>query len=200
MDLLKLNFAKKLQALRAEAGMTQSELGEQLNYSDKTVSKWERGEALPDAVVLKKLSRLFGVTVDFLLDDGEAAPSQQAAAPVEAKAVRFSNYPAITRVILTAIWTAALTLFVILWILLDLHYWMIFIYAMPITAVTMLVFNSVWNRGRGNFWLVSALVLSTLATVYLGVLSLKNTWQLFLLALPAELLVFLSFRIKKRRK
>ena len=197
MDTLKAIFAKKLLALRTEAGMTQSELGEKLNYSDKTVSKWERGEAIPDAAVLKNISRIFSVSVDALLDDGEL-PAEPV--PTTEKSTRFSNYPAITRVIMVSIWTAALLLFVLLWILLDKCIWMIFIYALPVTAICALVFNSIWNKGKGNFWIVSFLVLSSLATVYLGVLSLKNAWQLFLLALPAELLVFLSFRIKNRKK
>ena len=196
MDTLKTNFAKKLLTLRTEAGMTQSELGEKLNYSDKTVSKWERGEAIPDAVVLKNISRIFSVSVDALLDDGDLPKEEE----ITEKPVRFSNYPAIVRVALVGIWTAALLLFVLLWILMDIRYWMIFVYAMPVTAITGLIFNSVWNKGRGNFWIVSFLVLSCLATVYLGVLALKNAWQLFLLALPAELLVYLSFRIRNRKK
>ena len=60
---LKLVFASNLINLRTAAGMTQAELGTQLNYSDKTVSKWERGEAVPDAYVLTQLAALFGVTV-----------------------------------------------------------------------------------------------------------------------------------------
>ena len=63
MDELKLIFASNLIRLRTAAGMTQAELGEQLNYSDKSISKWERGEAIPDAAVLKRMSEIFGVTM-----------------------------------------------------------------------------------------------------------------------------------------
>ena len=49
--------------------MTQDELGEKLNYSDKAISKWERGDGIPDAFVLKKMSELFGVTVDYILSE-----------------------------------------------------------------------------------------------------------------------------------
>ena len=65
---LKLIVASNIIKLRTDAKMTQSELGEKLNYSDKSVSKWERAESLPDANVLKQLSEIFGVTVDFLLN------------------------------------------------------------------------------------------------------------------------------------
>ena len=67
MDLneLKLVTASNIIRLRTGRGMTQAELGARLNYSDKTISKWERGEAIPDAFVLTQLAELFGVSVDF---------------------------------------------------------------------------------------------------------------------------------------
>ncbi len=199
MDVLKNNFAKKLASLRQNAGMTQFELGEKLSYSDKTVSKWERGEAIPDAVVLKKISQIFSVSVDSLLDDSTEESLEQPPAQEE-KTSRFSIYPSITRVILAGIWTAAMMLFVILWLSLDKVYWMIFIYTVPVTLIALLVFNSIWNKGKGNFIIVTFLVLSLVAVAYLGVLPLKNAWQLFLVLIPAELLVYLSFRIQKRQK
>ena len=64
---LKLVTAGNLIQLRTSRGMTQAELGALLNYSDKTISKWERGEAIPDAYVLTQLAEIFGVTVDALL-------------------------------------------------------------------------------------------------------------------------------------
>ena len=64
---LKLISASNIIKLRTEAGLTQAELGEKLNYSDKTISKWERGEAIPDAYVLTQMAEIFGVSVDYLL-------------------------------------------------------------------------------------------------------------------------------------
>lgn len=192
MENIKKHFAKKLLTLRTKAGMTQFELGEKLSYSDKTVSKWERGEAIPDATVLKKIGQIFSVSVDSLLED-EAPVKEEKPSP-------FSIYPSITRVILTGIWTVAILLFVLLWIILDKIYWVIFVYALPVTATALLVFNSIWNKGKGNFYIVSFLVLSLILSAYIGVLPLKNAWQLFLLAPMALLLVYLSFRLQKRRK
>lgn len=192
MEEIKNHFAKKLLTLRTKAGMTQLELGEKLSYSDKTVSKWERGEAIPDATVLKKIGQIFSVSVDSLLED-EAPVKEEKTSP-------FSIYPSITRVILTGIWTVAILLFVLLWIILDKVYWVIFVYALPVTAIALLVFNSIWNKGKHNFYIVSFLVLSLILSAYIGVLPLKNAWQLFLLAPMALLLVYLSFRLQKRRK
>ena len=69
---LKMIVAANIIKLRTEAGITQAELGAKLNYSDKTISKWERGEAIPDAAVLKRMSEIFGVTVDYLLNEHDA--------------------------------------------------------------------------------------------------------------------------------
>ena len=69
MNDIKDIFAKNLSELRQASGMTQLELGERLNYSDKTVSKWERGESIPDAGMLKQIADVFGVSVDYLLEE-----------------------------------------------------------------------------------------------------------------------------------
>ena len=61
MQDIKPIIAKNITILRQNAKMTQSELAEKLNYSDKAISKWERGESIPDITVLKALADLFGV-------------------------------------------------------------------------------------------------------------------------------------------
>lgn len=74
---------EKLPALRREHGMTQAELAEALDVSRQTVSKWERGVAVPSADNLACMGRLFGVPLDDLMDDGVALRRK----PVEVAAV-----------------------------------------------------------------------------------------------------------------
>ncbi len=200
MEELKLVVASRLIRLRQEAGMTQAELGEKLNYSDKTVSKWERGESVPDAFVLLRLSEIYNTTVDALLR--EDAPWQD---PVEkrrnderAKAPKFSS-AVVTLVALMGIWTMAVAMFVSFWLAMDVLLWQIFACAVPVSLITLLVLNSVWNRGRHNLYIVMGLVACAVALVYLFMLPM-NPWQLFLILIPAEVLVFLCFRIRKREK
>ena len=109
MDELKLIFASNLIRLRTAAGMTQAELGEQLNYSDKSISKWERGEAIPDAVVLKRMSEIFGVTVDYLLNEHDAWQPEP-----DPAGVRDRSHASIIQVALTGIVTLAVLVFVVL--------------------------------------------------------------------------------------
>ena len=67
MDDIKNIVAKNITELRLLNNMTQMELAEKINYSDKTVSKWERGESSPDIAVLVEIADLFGVTLYYLV-------------------------------------------------------------------------------------------------------------------------------------
>ena len=69
MKDIRQNIGKNIVRLRNAAHMTQAEFAEQLNYTDKAVSKWERGESVPDIVILKKIADQFSVTVDYLLEE-----------------------------------------------------------------------------------------------------------------------------------
>ena len=62
--------SENLTELRKEKKLTQLELAEKINYSDKAVSKWENGEALPDIETLQKLCDFYGVTLDYLTHEG----------------------------------------------------------------------------------------------------------------------------------
>ena len=120
MDELKLIFASNLIRLRTATGMTQAELGEQLNYSDKSISKWERGEAIPDAAVLKHMSEIFGVTVDYLLNEHDAwQPGPEPSACDR-------SHHAIILVALMGIVTLAVLVFVVLWLWLGQVEWVVF--------------------------------------------------------------------------
>ena len=198
MDELKLIVASNLIRLRQEAGMTQAELGEKLNYSDKTVSKWERGESIPDAYVLTRLADIYGLTVDDLLR-GETAwqdPVEKAKAVEKANAPTFSS-GVVTMVAIVGIWTMAVIMFVVFWLAMDSIQWLIFASAVPASLITLLVLNSVWNKGRHNMIIIMALVAAGVTLLYLFLLSWQP-WQLFLILIPAELLVFLCFRIRHK--
>ena len=190
MDDLKVITASNIIKLRTQAGMTQLELAEKLNYSDKSVSKWERAESMPDAYVLKRMSEIFGVSVDYLLS---AHDEWKPAAPEQTISSRV-----VTTIAIVGIWTAALLAFIVCWLMGHLV-WLIFAYAVPVSLITLLVLHSIWEAGRYNYWIIAALVLSVITVVYLTLLE-QNWWQLFLLAIPAELVVFLSSKVKKSRK
>ena len=194
MEDLKVITASNIINLRTAKGMTQAELGELLNYSDKSISKWERAEAVPDAYVLKKMSEIFGVSVDYLLSSHDSWERPESFKKEE----RNFHSNIITLLVIFGIWTLAFLIYIIGW-LLEANWWLLFIYAVPVSLITFLVLNSVWEQGKNNRHIIYALVASVFITVYLTFRS-YNPWQILLLLVPAEFLVFLSFRIKKSHK
>ena len=191
---LKLISASNIIKLRTEAGLTQAELGEKLNYSDKTISKWERGEAIPDAYVLTQMAEIFGVTVDYLLSSHDAweSPEQQAARQEE------TGYSVnmIIAISVLGVWTMALTIFVLIW-LFDIILWETFIVALPVSILTYMVLICVFRRRQHLQFVIAAFVLSMFILLYFT-LPMQKPWQLFLIAIPAEIIVFLSCNIRRR--
>ena len=193
MDDLKYTTASNIINLRQKAGMTQSELAGLINYSDKSVSKWERAEAVPDAYVLKKMSEIFGVTVDYLLNPHDGWDQDP-----RKKKPAYSNQ-IIMLLSVTGVWMLALILFISLWMLGNLV-WIIFIYAILFSMLVLLVLNSVLEQGKHNYLIIGALILSVVASLYFSFLYFgkQNYWQLYLLLAPAWLVVFLTSRLRKR--
>lgn len=195
MDLseLKLVTASNIIKLRTGAGMTQAELGAALNYSDKTISKWERGEAIPDAWVLTQMAEIFGVSVDMLLSSHD---KWQPAPDPDAVPDRSYSVNMIIAVAVLGVWTLALTAFVALW-LVGIIRWQIFVVTLPISILTYLVLICVFGKRRHLQYVIAVFVFSLFLTVYLLFLH-SNPWQIFLICVLAEVLVFLSCNIRKR--
>ena len=138
LEELKLVAAGNLINLRIAAGMTQAELGAKLNYSDKSISKWERGEAIPDAHVLTQMAELFGVTVDYILSshtDWEPLKT-----PEDPKQDVVYSTSVIIAISVLGVWTLALTAFVALW-LADVVRWQIFLIAALAEVIVFLSFH-----------------------------------------------------------
>lgn len=188
---LKLVTAGNLIQLRTSRGLTQAELGAKLNYSDKTISKWERGEAIPDAYVLTQIAEIFGVTVDSLL-----SPPDQWRPPEPERRQEYSySIDVIIAIAVIGVWTLALTAFVALW-LAHVIRWQIFAVALPVSLLTYLVLICAFGRTQHLKFVVAVFVLSLFVAVYL-LFAQSNPWQIFLIAILAEVLVFLSFRVRR---
>ena len=197
LEELKLITASNLINLRTKAGYTQAELGAKLNYSDKTISKWERAEAIPDAFVLKQLAEIFGVTVDNLLtshDEWRPIPTEEP----ETEQVSYST-DRIIAISIIGVWTLALTAFVALW-LEGIILWQVFVTALPISILVYLILICSFHRKRYLQYVIAAFVLSLFVTAYMLSYPKYNPWQLFLIAIPAEVIVFLSCNLKKPKK
>lgn len=192
---LKMITASNIIRLRTNAGMTQAKLGAALNYSDKTISKWERGDALPDAYVLTQMAEIFGVSVDYILsshDGWEAAPE------TEEKQERTYSAGMLMALVFVAVWTTALSVFIVLW-LFDIIWWQIFVITLPISIIELLVFACIFKKRKHLPFVIGTLVLSVLLVIF-TFWPHKAPWQLFIIAVPAMAIVFLACNIRRRPK
>lgn len=200
MTDIKATIAKNITELRTSRGMTQLELAEQLHYSDKAVSKWERGESVPEISTLKAIADLFGVTLDYLVQE-EHGTSDTDSIP-EAKRKK-RNRSVITAMSVILVWFLALFSFVVIDIVpveISTH-WLSFLYALAVSLIVWLVFNSVWFNRRFNYVIISLFVWSLLACVHVTFLVYgKNIWQIFLLGIPAQLVILLWSRLRSPKK
>lgn len=225
MDDWKRIVAANLAELRKSRQLTQLQLAEQLHYSDKAVSKWERGESLPDLAVIKQLADFYGTTIDDLMltpearaekekavpdvPDTAAADAEQPAEKTDAPAEdaqliarrRKTNHLIIAGMAAVLVWLIASMIFVVLdTVLPELEYKsFFFIYAAPVTAVICLVFNSIWFNPRWNFAIISFLLWSVLGAVFLTFYDYR-IWKLFLIGIPAQLIILLWSRLRPAPK
>lgn len=183
---VKATVAKNIASLRKSAAMTQTDLAEKLNYSDKAVSKWERAESLPDLSTLVEISELFGVPLDKLVKGEALSPAPNS----EAVAFRKSHV-AITLLAILLVWFCAVSSFVLLTLLPSFKgEWLSFVAAVPLSCVVWLIFNSIWFNRRTNYLIISLLMWSILVTAHLCVLVAGvNLWQLYLLGIPGQITV-----------
>ena len=205
MDLekLKRQIGTNIALQRKNAGLTQVGLAEKLNYSDKAVSKWERGDSMPDILTLVQLSELFEVPVGDLLSDPNALPGnpgslEKAMSQVSEKALkRKANKNVILALSSTLVWFIALLFFVVISSFGIPCSWIAFIYAIPINAIVLLSLRSAWRDFRWYRVLISVIVWSTLLALYLSFLLFLHfqMWKLFLLGIPGEIAITLWFRL-----
>ena len=199
MDDLKAIIAENIVQLRRENGLTQVELAEKLNYSDKAVSKWERGESLPDISVLKQIADMFNVTVDYLLKSDHSAERETMARVSRRK---HRNRAIITGISIMLVWLVATVVFFILdastAVGLD-RLSICFSYAIPATMIVWLIFNTLWFNKRRNFLIVSLLMWTSLGAIFLTLFDF-SLWLMFIVGIPAQIIIFLWSGIKTRGK
>lgn len=199
MEDLKPIIAKNIIRLRQNAGLTQIELAEKLNYSDKAVSKWERAESMPDITVLKAIADLFLVPLDYLVQEEPKLPEPE---PAPVRIDKAHNHRVITTLSILLVWFVATLTYVMMDVIvadLKIH-WLVFLYAVPVSMIVWLVFNSIWFNTRRNYFIISALTWSTLISAVLTLLMCSiQAWQLLLLGIPGQIIIFIWSRLDYRK-
>ena len=204
-EKLKRQIGANIAAYRKRAGLTQAGLAEKLNYSDKAVSKWERGESVPDVLTLVQLANQFGITVNDLLADPNELPGnpgklEKAMTQVSEKALkRKANKNVILALSSTLVWFVALLAFVLLssFYFFEKYSCLLFFYAIPANAIVLLSLRSAWHDFRWNKALISGIVWGCLLSIYVTLLVGPGIHfeKVFLLGIPGQLAIFLWFRM-----
>ena len=137
-EKLKTQLGANIVTYRKRSGLTQAKLAERLNYSDKAVSKWERGESMPDVLTLIQLAELFEITLDELLADPDAIPKDKGGrieqvmeAAVEKTLKRKANKKVILGLCSLLVWFVALFVYVVVSSMDIPKSWVTFFYAIP---------------------------------------------------------------------
>ena len=202
-EKLKRQIGRNIATFRKRMGWTQVELAEKLNYSGKAVSKWERGESVPDVLTLADLADAVGVTVNDLLADLNALPAETGAVQqtmdrvVQKTLKRKANKNIILGLCTILVWFVALFIYVLLSSLEVNKSWLAFFYAIPANAIVLLSLRSAWHDFRWNRALISAIMWGGLLAVYMTLLVLVhfNLWKIFLLGILGQVAILRWFKM-----
>ena len=194
MNQVKETLPQNLTRLRSEHNFTQIEIAEKLNYTDKSVSKWERGEAIPPVDVLKDLADLYGVSLDYLVTGVENDTYDR---KYNSK-TNNRNKIIIMFLAVSLVWIVATVLFSYGIIFAEQVFWILFVAAVPFTFIVLLIFNCIWGKRKYTFIIVSFLIWSALASIYLTFLSFTyNLWAIFTIGVPLQIATILWSQLKK---
>jgi len=184
-------IAENLTALRKANEFTQIELAEKLNYSDKSVSKWERGETIPSVDVLAEICALYGVTLDYLIHEH----AEETVKYEHDTKVSSNNKIIVTLLAILVVWLLAITVYLYVNMIYSVNVWIVYIWAVPASSIIALVFTCIWGKIRNRFIFMSILVWSLLASFYLQFLQ-YNLWGIFVLGVPLQIAIILWSKIK----
>lgn len=198
MNDIKMIIAKNITELRKINNMTQLELAERLNYSDKAVSKWERGASVPDIAVLVEIADLFCVSLDYIVreDHEKLEPLTEPESELVRKAQRANRrtHLAILGISTQLVFFVAMIAVIIIDLCLPSSpmRWLPFLYAVPVASIVWLVFNSVWFNKRLNYLIISILMWSIFASIHLSLLAFGISFaNIYLIGLPGEMIIIL---------
>jgi len=187
-ELLYTRIATNIAYYRKLTGLTQAELAERINYSDKSVSKWERAISAPDIYVLASIAELFGITVNDLI-------TENAPAPLPDPSLRQKRRVVVCMQTVAILWLVATLVFTVLKLVLpELEYvWLAFVAALPGSAAVCVVYSAMWWRKNALLISVSALAWTTAAFVYIFLLQRSFAFMIFTVCAVTQVVVILMY-------
>ncbi len=184
-------IGKNISTYRKHIEMTQSQLATALNYSDKAVSKWERGESLPDVSVLLQICDIFGITMNELCYETNIAQS------IKVAPIKKMKHFYISLLSVGLCWLVATIVFTTLLIFTPglPKKWLAFIYALPVSGIILVVLNTKWGKKIWNCLFVSIIIWGTLISICLSFNYSTLNW-LYILGIPLQILTLIWYFFK----
>lgn len=189
-DLRKI-IGENLTKLRKERGLTQLDMANQFDYTDKTISKWEKGDVLPDVETLYKVAEFYGVDLNYLTSEEHSIEDE----PIEKRKGVLLNQILICSLLVSIVWIVATTVYVWIYAVNKQSVWQVFIAAIPASCLVLATFNKLWKNRNFLFIVWSIFIWTIILTFYLFFIE-YNVWSLFIIGIPSELALFLGTRIK----
>ena len=189
-------IAENLVYYRKAMGLTQLEIAEKFNYSDKSISKWERAEGLPDALVLKALADFYGIRVDDFFKEEKRRI-------IMSKKSKRWFIVGLSEMLLWLVFGAAFVIFSLAFPKSSFEWWLIFIYAAAASFVLAVIWAGIYHQKFFQLLATSGIIWHTLLAVFLTMLlntSVDNLWLLFLIGIPLEGLAILWYFLKRNSK
>jgi len=200
MENIREIISENLASLRKEAKLTQLELAEKFNYSDKAVSKWEKGDTIPDIETLYNLCQFYGVTLDYLTHKGFPNDKKEY---ILKKNSDFRKKVLITLLLVMIVWMIATIAFVYTSIApIGLHqgYWQSFVWAVPASSLLVLGVNRRLFRSSILSLICESIgIWSLLASFYFS-FSVWSLWPIFLLGIPLQAALGIWYFMNKSKK
>ena len=194
MENLNTIIGNNIKNLRKSNNMTQLELAEKLNYSNKAISRWESGEVVPDVPTLQNLSKIFNIDISDFFKEIKKVEN------IKTNRKKISrNKIIITALAVLLVWLIATIAFVYSVMTFNDNLWIVFIWAIPCSCIVSVVFNSIWGKKSLNFIIISVLIWSLLGSLYLTFLK-YNLWLIFLIGIPVQIGTILWSKLKLHPK
>ena len=188
-------IGNNIKELRKINKLTQYDLAEKLNYSNKTISRWESGEIIPDVQTINKLSELFEVPLSKMFE-----PDISTRYKLGRKyRLQIGNKLAISLLFVLGVWLLALMTFINYTLNYDMVIWQIFVWACPTSSIVGIVFNTLWGKKVYNYILYTILNWSLITSLYLSIYN-YTFWMLFLVGIPIQIGIILCYNIFKNKE
>ncbi len=194
MENVKEIIAENLVALRKSRRMTQQELAEKLNYSDKAISRWEHAETLPDIETLCKICEIYGVKFEYLLQK-EQAPANKNPYVIRNDT---SKKTAIVLIAILSVWLIALIAYAYSNWIVKVNRWQLFIWAIPVSSMIWQFCNRLWGNKILGRIITSITSWTLILAIYISMLQ-YNIWMIFIIGIPIQLIIILSAALKKTK-